>query len=228
MSAASVSVSVAELREIALARMAAEKTPEGNPLDPLNAALIDLAVKAQCTALDAVALAKASAAATAAGATIEQQTEVMALLSGLGMHTQMALAPLLAKSLPEGPLDAERQALWDEKVGNNPYWKTFEGIIPGFLDALLRVSPLQFKLFFEMGAAPWHTRTVRAITKELLSLAVDASPAHRFMPGFLLHLGGSLSLGAGRSAILGALDIAAQSPPHSGFRTTYFANEDSR
>ena len=116
------------------------------------------------------------------------------------------------------PLDEARAALHARFVGDDAYWDRMEREVPGFLDALLRFSPEAFEAFFNYCALPWKSRALRALTKELISIAVDASPTHRYLPGFRLHLGNAIALGAGRKAILQALDIAAAAPPHRGVR----------
>ncbi|MNG36489.1 hypothetical protein D3C84_1235290 [compost metagenome] len=65
-------------------------------------------------------------------------------------------------------------------------------------------------------AVPWKTAALRAYLKELISLAVDAAPSHRFMPGLRLHLANAVQLGVGRKAILQALAIASDAPLHRG------------
>jgi alkylhydroperoxidase/carboxymuconolactone decarboxylase family protein YurZ len=65
---------------------------------------------------------------------------------------------------------------------------------------------------------PWKTGALRARTKELISLAVDSTPARRYLPGMRLHIAHAIDLGAGKTTILQALDIAAQAPLHRGRR----------
>ncbi len=103
-------------------------------------------------------------------------------------------------------------------MGSDRYWDAMENEVPGFLDALLRLSPEAFEAFFVYCAVPWKTSALSTLTKELISMAVDAAPTHRYAPGMRLHLANALRLGAGKAAILQALDIAAQAPPHRGVR----------
>jgi hypothetical protein len=49
-----------------------------------------------------------------------------------------------------------------------------------------------------------------------MSMAADATPAHRYLPGVRLHLANAIRLGTGRRAVLHAFDIAAAAPPHPG------------
>ena len=101
-------------------------------------------------------------------------------------------------------------------MGDDPFWIGFSEELPGFLDAMLRLSPDLFAGFFAYCAIPWASGTVRAKIKELAAMACDASPSHRFLPGFRVHLNNAIQLRVGRKAILQALDIAAAAPPHSG------------
>jgi len=214
-------VSIAELRTEADALIA--DLPDGAALAPLDAALIRLAVCVAVTALDRGAIDAGIAAAFDAGASAAQVQEIIALASGLGVHSLMVTAlPVLeaaaARGLidPAAPLGAERQALWDAHVGDDPFWTAFSAELPGFLDAMLRLSPDIFTGFFEYCALPWRSGTVRARVKELAALACDAAPSHRFRPGFRVHLRNAIALGIGRRAILQALDIAAAAPENRG------------
>jgi alkylhydroperoxidase/carboxymuconolactone decarboxylase family protein YurZ len=194
-----------------------EDTPDGDSLNAEAASLIDLALKVSVTSLDRAALEGAIMAARETGATTDQIQEVIALVSGLGVHSLMISATaVLASAGDMPPLDDEQQALWASYVGNDPYWLEFERETPGFLDALLRLSPASFKGFFDYCAIPWITRAVPALTKELAALACDACPTHRFGPGFRHHLRGALKLGAGRVMILETLALAANASVHSG------------
>lgn len=196
---------------------------DGEPLDKLAAALITLAVSASVTALDRARLDAAIVQCFEAGATVGQVQEILALTSGLGVHTLMVSASAVldaasARGLidADAPFDADRQALWDDRVGNDPFWTGFSAELPGFLEAMLRLSPDIFTGFFEYCAIPWRSGTVRARIKELAALACDAAPSHRFRPGFRVHLKNAIALGIGRHAILQALDIAAAAPEHRG------------
>jgi alkylhydroperoxidase/carboxymuconolactone decarboxylase family protein YurZ len=118
----------------------------------------------------------------------------------------------------DAPLDPRRQELWARFVGNDPYWNLMEREVPGFLDALVRLSPDAFEAFFQYCAVPWRSKALPAVTKELISMAADATPAHRYMPGMRLHLLNAIQHGAGKTAIIQTLDIAARAPLHVGVR----------
>jgi alkylhydroperoxidase/carboxymuconolactone decarboxylase family protein YurZ len=198
---------------------------QGGPLAPLPRALIALGVAAVATSLDQGAISATINEALDCGATLDQVEEVIALVSGLGVHSLMSSQAILLTAAQErglapaeAALDADRQELWDQYVGDDPFWIGFEQENPGFLRAMLLLSPALFKGFFEYCAIPWNSGTVKAKVKELIAMASDATPTHRFGPGFRLHLRNAIALGASRTEILEALDIAAAAPEHLGVR----------
>jgi len=216
-------LSIADLR--AEAEVMTTAIAAGEPLDALSQALIELAVAVSVTSLDRQAIAAAVAAAFDAGASTAQVQEIVALVSGLGVHSLMVSACMVLDAAQQRgladadqPLDAERQRLWAQHVGSDPFWTSFSEELPGFLETMLRLSPDIFAGFFAYAAIPWRSGTVRAKTKELAAMACDATPTHRFYPGFRVHLKNAIKLGVGRAPILQALEIAASAPPHSGTR----------
>lgn len=211
------SMTLAELH--AAAATALGDSQAGEPLGAMDVALIRLGLAASVTAIDRHAIAAAIEAAVGTGATAAQMQEVVSLVSGLGVHSLMATAVPIARAagLDASPLTAAQRALWDKHVGDDPFWDAFEAELPGFLGAMLRLSGDQFVAFFDYCAVPWKSGQVRAMLKELIAMASDATPAHRFGPGFRLHLRNAIKLGAGRRAVMEALEIAAAVPPHDGW-----------
>ncbi len=214
-------ISISDLR--AEAEALAAGLPGGEALNAQDAALITLAASVSATALDRGAIGASIRQVLDAGASVAQVQEIIALASGLGVHSLMVsavsvLEEAAARGLadPDAPLDPERQRLWDRHVGTYPFWEGFSQELPGFLEAMLRLSPDIFAGFFEYCAIPWRSGTVRARVKELAALACDAAPSHRFRPGFRVHLKNAIKLGVGRTAIFQALDIAAAAPEHRG------------
>jgi alkylhydroperoxidase/carboxymuconolactone decarboxylase family protein YurZ len=216
-------VTLARVRAEALALL--EHVPHGDELDDSTAALLRLAVVSSVCTLDPVGMDRAIRAALDAGASPEQVHETLVVVSGLGVHTLTEGSRLVAAAVRErtggpdpvpGPLDGDRAALRARLQGDDPYWADFEREVPGFLDALLRQSPEAYQAFFAYCAVPWRTGAVRGRVKELMSMACDATPTHRYLPGMRLHLANAVRLGAGRTAILHALDVAAVAPSHPG------------
>lgn len=202
-----------------------EGVKEGEPLNARTEALIGLALRASPTLLDGEGIDDYTRQALATGSSAAQIHETLVLVSGLGVHTFMEGSRRVGAILREHgeenmttPLNDYRQQLWAKHVGDDPFWDVMEREVPGFLETLLRLSPEAFAGFFQYCAIPWQTASLRAITKELIALAVDAAPSHRFLPGIRLHLGNAIKLGAGRTAILQTLDLAAAAPAHNGVR----------
>jgi alkylhydroperoxidase/carboxymuconolactone decarboxylase family protein YurZ len=200
------------------------QTAEAGPaLDDLSCTLIAFAVRISVTTLDSEGARRHARLAVDLGATKDQLHEVVLLVSGLGVHSLFE-GTRLVNSLPlpdeavspPPPLDEARQQLWEKWIGQDGYWHGFEREVPGFLAILLKASPQGFDAFFRYCAVPWKSSHLPVLTKELISMAVDATPTHRFMPGMRLHLGNALKLGAGRVMVMKALEIAAAAPEHPG------------
>lgn len=215
------SVSVDDVRAAVEAQVVA--FPDGEALDGLTAALVRLSVAAVATTLNNEDTRKYAEVALELGATPAQLAELILLVSAVGVHTLheggRIIASLLRESgLPQmsGPLDGGRVELRDRLIGEDPYWARLESRLPGFLDALLRLSPEGFEGFVEFCGIPWRTRELDAQTKELIYLALDSTPGHRYVPGALLHAENAGLLGAGRRKIRDVLDIAAQAGVHPG------------
>src|SRR3546814_10176405 len=85
--------------------------PEGDGMDPLDAALVRLAVSVSVTCLDSEAIDEAVVAALESGATAAQVQEVVALVSGLGVHSIMASATVVLQRAAERGLDRTRTRL---------------------------------------------------------------------------------------------------------------------
>lgn len=204
-----------------MADAALSSSPEGPPLDETAAALIRLGCAASVCSLHPPAIEASIQAAFTAGATTAQVQEIVALISGLGVHSlMMSAASILAAAEKSDadipPWDDQRHNLWQQHVGDDPYWAGFEEEFPGFLRALLQLSPAMFEGFFAYCAIPWKSGTVPALVKELAAMSSDATPSHRFGPGFRLHLKNAIALGAGKAMIRESLQIAAQAPLHQG------------
>lgn len=195
----------------------------GAPVDEVTAALVTFAVRISVTSLAVASAADVARKALAAGATADELHETVFLVSALGVHSLFEGSRVVARLAAEGaksdekpPLGAELQRIWDATVGADKYWAGFECEVPGFLDALLRASPSGFDAFLRYCAVPWKSGHLPALTKELIAVATDATPTHRYLPGLRLHLRNAIKLGAGRDALTAVLDIAAKAPSHSG------------
>lgn len=195
---------------------------DGPGLDEQTRVLTHITVCASATSLDVVGSGRYIEEGLELGLDAAQIQEALTVVSGLGVHTlfestrQLADAVRRRSGTPDPEYDDAQQGLWDRYIGNDPYWQRMEEELPGFFDSLLRMSPATFVAFFDYCAVPWKSRALRAVTKELLSLAADSTPTHRYKPGFVLHLKNALDLGAGARIIREVLDISAAAPAHYG------------
>jgi len=203
------------------ALVAAADVEEGEPLPAIERALIQLGLACALPSLNRDASQIAIVEAFKLGASAQQVQEVISIVAGLGVHSLMLTASLVARAAGMADTDdvfltPEEQERWDIRVGDDPFWDRMDKELPGFLRSMLKLSPTQFDAFFDFCAVPWKTRTVSARTKELLAMASDAMPTHRFMPGFRLHLTNAIKLGTGRRSLKECLDLASEAPPHVG------------
>jgi alkylhydroperoxidase/carboxymuconolactone decarboxylase family protein YurZ len=195
--------------------------PDGDPLDALARALVQFGLRICVTTLDVDGAAEWAARALDAGASPEALEEIAVYISGVGMHALIEGTRVLARVLegrgePLPERDPEREALWDRYRATGSFWRAFDANVPGFLEPLLRLSPEGFAGFMEFGAIPARTGHAEGLVKELIAVAADATPAHRYLPGLRAHLQNAIRLGAGRIAVLEVLDLAAAMPEHRG------------
>lgn len=195
--------------------------PEGEPLSALEHPLIAYGVHTSVVVLDIDSAHHHAVRALEHGATVAQLQEVAALVTGLGLHTLMAASQDLVKAaesqghrLPE--IDHRTDELWQRYVASSAYWHSFQDKVPGFLDALRRLSPHSFETFFQVGALTFRANHLPRRTIELAAIAADTIPQHRFLPGLALHVEGALRAGAGRRQIREAVDVGRSAPPPAG------------
>jgi alkylhydroperoxidase/carboxymuconolactone decarboxylase family protein YurZ len=217
-------ISVAEVQVEALALLG--DTPEGDGLDDLSLALIRLATFASPTTLDLAATSDAVDAALDAGATPEQLQELLVLISGVGMHTLIGTSTVLADALRRhgdaslaGELDGETAEVADALIGQGGREARIAGVAPDFWPNLLRLSSLEtVRAIADYRAAPWAGQGLTPLQRELVGIAVDSMPTHRFLPTLLVHVRQAVVVGAGRRAIQQVLEVASTTPLHPGVR----------
>ena len=212
---------VADARAEALSLVPADAPAEPG-LTPRLAALVALGCAASATTMDNDGVRAAAERALAAGATPDEVHEAVVLVSALGVHalhegSRVVAEVLRAHGDPRlaGEPAPEVAALLEPVLGD-PYWQRLEAEIPGFIDALVRLSPQAFVAFREFTAVPWRHGVLRAKEKELIYVGVDAMPTHRYLPGLRLHVANAFERGATKAELVGVLDIAAQAGPAWG------------
>ena len=217
-------VDVADLRAHADEVLGGEDA--GAPLDPVDRVLVRLAVASATTSLDLAGMRGSIEEALDLGVTSEQIAEVLTLVAALGMHTlhegvcelRGELDDRDDRAVLDDPLDEARVQLRARYETGSSYWDRLEAQLPGFLDGLLRTAPATYAGFFEFCALAWRHGSLAPLTRELVYLAIDATPTHRYGPGFRLHLDNARRLGASARQVRAVLDEAAGAQPHDGVR----------
>lgn len=143
------------------------------------------------------------------GATREELTEVLELISTVGIHASNVGVPVLLEVLEEEgmrngpePLDARREALKASFIENRGYWHpSWEG--------LLELDPDMFETYVEFSSVPWRTGVLEPKIKELMYCAFDAAATHLYVPGLKLHMRNALRYGATKEEIMEMLEIVS-------------------
>jgi alkylhydroperoxidase/carboxymuconolactone decarboxylase family protein YurZ len=198
--------------------------PAGADLDGPTAALVELGVRACTTTLDLSGSRECLRRALDAGVTGEQVQEMLVLISGIGIHGLIATSGIVAEELRErghpsmaGQLDVEQSERWKAILDGGGREARIAAIAPDFWPNLVRLSPEQtVQAVMDYRAAPWFGTTLSMLQRELVGIAVDSMPSHRFLPTLRMHVRRARELGAGRTAVWQVLAIAAAAPEHRG------------
>ena len=124
--------SLEDVRTEALALL--QGVADGQPLDDRARALIKLAVAVSVTSFNTDSIDAALQVCLDQGIESEAIQEIIALVSGLGVHSLMEGSRRLALRCGSADvaLDKTRQELWDRRIGDDTYWTSMETAIPGF------------------------------------------------------------------------------------------------
>lgn len=223
-------VAADQTSELTVERIGAEvaellrDAPPGEPLTARTAALVGLATRACGTTLDLDGTREWTQRVLDAGGTAEQIAEMMVLISGIGIHGLIGTASAIARTLRDqdrpalaAQLTSEQQATWDRLIGDDAREARIARVSPDFLPTLVQLVPEpMIKAVLDFRAAPWSSRTLSPLQMELIGIAVDTMPSHRFLPTLRMHVGRALELGAGRREIEDVLALSAAAPAHRG------------
>lgn len=220
-SATQEELTVARVGEEVMAIMA--DAPYGDPLSLVDEALIALATRSCGTTLDLTGTREHLELALDAGVTAEQVQEMLVLVAGIGIHGLIATSSIVADTLRErehpamGEFDAAQEALWASIGGGDEREARIAAVAPDFLPNLVRLSPEPtVRALLDFRAAPWFGTTLTPLQKELIGIAVDSMPSHRFLPTLRVHVRRAKELGVGQRAVQRVLEIAAATPDHRG------------
>jgi alkylhydroperoxidase/carboxymuconolactone decarboxylase family protein YurZ len=183
-------------------------------LAPRVKELIYLAIDASTTHLHAAGTRAHIAAALRHGATAAEITEVIELVSTLGMQSATLAAPILVDELATagtpvpGQLTARQQQVKDRFVAERGAWSDD-------WDAVLALDPDFLDAYLTFAGVPWAAGALEPKTKELVCLAVNASTTHLHEEGTRAHLRAALRCGATGAEALEVIELTSVLGIHS-------------
>lgn len=185
-------------------------------LEPKVRELCCIAIDASITHLHEPGLRNHIRHALELGATKEEILETLEIASAIGTHTLVegyaALAPLL-KARGEDP-DALPLTEHQKEI-KETHLKAGSGYWPEAFELSLKLDEPYFEAYSSFINVPRKESTLDAKTKELLWLAVDASPTTVYAPGIAQHMARAMELGATKEELISVLDIVAGLGVHS-------------
>lgn len=187
----------------------AEVPWRNGPLPGKVKAFIALAASANATHLHGQGTQACLRMALQHGASRAELTEVLELISTVGIHAANVGVPVLLEVLEEEglrdgprPLDARQQALKDGFVNNRGYWHpSWEG--------LLEFDPDLFEAYLAFSSVPWRHGVLEPKVKEFMYCAFDAAATHLYVPGLKLHMRNALGYGATAEELMELLGIVS-------------------
>jgi alkylhydroperoxidase/carboxymuconolactone decarboxylase family protein YurZ len=167
--------------------------------------LVSVALNASCTNLDAEATRRHVRAALEAGATRDEILFVLKCATVVAIHSCSVAAPILLEeaaaagiSLPEPDDETATPACDAVRAAGqwNTAWDPFAELDPQWTDQ-----------FMATGIGIYQSDLMSAKDVELLSIAIDASYTHLYVPGIRRHIKGALQAGASVEEIMEVLKL---------------------
>jgi len=141
-----------------------------------------------------------------AGATEAEVSEVLQLVSGLGVHALIEGVPLLAAAADEPP-DLADESIDGERVKAN--FERERGYWSDIWDDVLAFDPAFLELYTDLSAYPWREGTLSSKLRELVYIAIDASTTHLYIEGLRVHIENALDQGATPATVLAVLELVS-------------------
>jgi len=178
--------------------------------------LVCIAIDASITHLQEAGLRNHILHALEEGATKEEIVETLEICSTIGSHTLLTAMPLMeaqlkkrGKNIEEIELTEEQEVFRnDYKVRNNGYW-------PEAFEVALKLDEEYLRAFSSYADVPYKSGSLEPKYKELIWIAVDASPSTVYQEGLEYHIGRALDMGATTEEILAVFEIIAGLGVHS-------------
>ncbi len=176
--------------------------------------LICVGLNASCTSLDAKATRHHLRAAMDAGATREELIFVLQAASIPSIHSCSLGAPILfeeAKAAGVQPAESERKA----KATPVCHQMKAMGQWNEAWDPFFDLDPEWTEQYFDMAARLITSGVMTPKMFEFLSIALDASVTHMYVPGVRRHIRAALKLGATTEEIMEVLKLCVAQGIHA-------------
>jgi alkylhydroperoxidase/carboxymuconolactone decarboxylase family protein YurZ len=166
------------------------------------AVLVCIALNAACTTLDGEAVRRHIRAALAAGSSRDEIAFVVKCATVVSLHSLSVAAPILmieAESQEPSPHHPTATPTCDALRAAGQ-WNTA-------WDPFVQLDPQWTEEFMTLGADIYSSDVLTSKEIELLSIAVDASVSHMYVPGIRRHIRGALDAGATVEEIVAVLQL---------------------
>lgn len=185
-------------------------------LEPKVRELCCIAIDASITHLHEPGLRNHIRHALELGATKEEILETLEIASAIGTHTLAEGHAVLSGLLrAKGEATEEIPLTEHQRTVKEAYLSAGSGYWPEGFEQALKLDEQYFEAYSTFINVPRKESTLDAKTKELLWLAVDASPTTVYVPGIAQHMARAMELGASKEEIISVLDIVAGLGVHS-------------
>ncbi len=182
-----------------------------NLIEPKVRELICIAIDAAITHLHEPGLRNHIKRAFELGATKEEILETLEICSAMGTHTLDVCVPILMEKfgIAREPLTPEQQAVKDKYLAEG------DGSCTQAFEDAMRVDSMYMDAYVDFIDSSRKSSHLDEKTKEMLWLAVDASPTTLYAPGVAHHIENLIKLGATPLEIMHVFEIVAGLAVHS-------------
>ena len=147
------------------------------------------------------------------GATKEELTEVLELITGLGIHSVIMGMPILEEELGEDTtreLNERQKEVKEWFLKERSYWSD------ELYGCQLRMDPDFLEAFVKFIISPWKDKGVlEPKVREFLYIAIDAATTHLHESGTRQHMRNAMNFGATREELIEVLECLTALGLHS-------------
>lgn len=178
--------------------------------------LICISIDASITHLQEPGLCNHIKHAIELGASKEEILETLEICSAIGNHTILTAVPLLVEQLKKRGINIREETLSeDQLVQKNCYIKKHDSYWPQAYEDLLKIDGDYFEALMEYMDVPCENGPLLPQYKELIWIAIEASPTTVYREGLEYHISKALDLGVSIEEIMEVIEIVSGLGIHS-------------